>query len=132
MTEEEDLGGRRRRRWLRLAVFGGFLGFAAVLVLPNVPRAQQVRLHLGAGSTKVTRATARVGRDPAGWDRETTWRFDHGAPPSVSWAFELPNGQAEIEVELASAVAITSTRTKVDLHGDETTVELSATLRGLE
>jgi hypothetical protein len=122
-----------RRRWLRWGVFGAFLGVATALVLPTVPRAQHLRLHLGSGSTKVVRATARIARDVAlGWDRETTWRFDRGAPPSVAWDFELPNGTADVEVELASAASISSHRAKVDLAGKETSVELSEALRGME
>jgi hypothetical protein len=132
VTDEQDLG-RSRRRWLRFAVFGAFMGVAAALVLPTVPRDQSVRLHLGAGSTRVTRATARITRDvTGGWDRETTWSFDHGAPPSITWKFELPNGNADVEVELASAVAISSHRAKVDLAGHEATVELTDAMRGLE
>ena len=78
-------------------------------------------------------ATARVARNvTSGWERETTWRFDHGAPPSISWKFELPNGAAEVEVELVSALSITNRSTKVDLQGAETSVELSEALRGLE
>jgi len=124
--------GDARRRWLRLGVFGAFLGVAAALVLPNVPRDQNVRLHLGSGSTKVVRATARITRDAtSGWDRETTWRFDNGAPPSIVWRFELPNGNAEVEVELASSASIASQRTKVELKGEETTVELAEAMRGL-
>lgn len=127
--------GDARRRWLRLGVFGAFLGVAAALVVPTVPRDQNVRLHLGAGSTKVVRATARITRDAAsGWDRETTWRFDpptHSAPPSIVWRFELPNGNAEVEVELASNASIASQRAKVELKGEETTVELTEAMRGL-
>lgn len=122
----------RRRRWLRFAVFGAFAGVAAALVVPTVPRAQRLRLHLGAGSSKVVRATARITRDlAAGWDRETTWSFSNGAPPSVAWSFDLPNGAAEVEVELASAASIASHKAKVDLHGHETSVELSDAMRGL-
>ncbi len=131
-TGQADLGASRRR-WLRFAVFGGFLGIAAAIVVPTVPRDQQLRLHLGPGSSRVTRATARITRDAAGgWDRETTWQFAHGAPPSLTWKFELPNGSADVEVELASAVAVTSRRARVDLHGEEQSVELSEALRGLE
>lgn len=139
-TEETHAGepapaaetGVARRRWLRLGVFGAFIGIAAALVLPTVPREQRVRLHLGPGSTRVVGATARIARDVAsGWDRETTWRFDHGAPPSVAWSFELPNGTADVEVELASAASITHQRAKIDLHGDEMTVELTDSVRGL-
>lgn len=131
-TEQADLGASRRR-WLRFAVFGAFLGVAGAIVLPTVPRDQQLRLHLGPGSTRVTRATARITRDLAGgWDRETTWRFDHGAPPSITWKFELPNGGADVEVELASALAVTSRRARVELSGEEQSVELSEALRGLE
>lgn len=122
-----------RRRWLRLGVFGAILGVAAALVLPAVPRAQHLRLHLGSGSSRVVRATARIAKDVAsGWDRETTWRFEHGAPPSLAWDLELPNGAADVEVELASAASIASHRTKVDLHGNETSVELGEAMRGLE
>lgn len=121
-----------RRRWLRLGVFGAIVGVAAALVLPAVPRDQNVRLHLGTGSSKVVRATARISRDlPSGWDRETTWRFDHGAPPSIVWRFELPNGNADVEVELASNGATSSQRSKIELKGEETSVELSDAMRGL-
>ena len=60
MTREapdDDLRATRRR-WLRFAVFGGFLGVAAAIVLPTVPREQNLRFHLGAGSTRVVSATA--------------------------------------------------------------------------
>jgi hypothetical protein len=131
-AEAEPETGVARRRWLRLGVFGAFSGIAAALVLPTVPREQHVRLHLGPGSTRVVAATARIARDVAsGWDRETTWRFDRGAPPSVTWNFELPNGTADVEVELASAVSVTHQRAKLDLHGDEMTLELEASVRGL-
>jgi hypothetical protein len=113
-------------------VFGGFLGVAAALIVPTVPREQNLRLHLGAGSSRVVRATARITRDPSGgWDRETTLRFDNGAPPSIVWRFELPHGKAEVEVELASNAAVSSQRTKIELKGEETSVELSEAMRGL-
>jgi hypothetical protein len=132
-TEEKSPSvGESRRRWLRLGVFGAILGVAAALVLPAVPRDQSVRLHLGPGSSKVVRATARVTRDMAsGWDRETTWRFDNGAPPSIVWRFELPNGKADVEVELASSGAVSSQHAKVEFKGEETSVELAEAMRGL-
>lgn len=132
ILEDDRESGTARRRWLRLGVFGAFIGIAAALVLPTVPREQHVRLHLGAGSTRIVAATARVARNVAeGWDRETTWRFEHGAPPSITWSFDLPNGTADVEVELASAATITHQRAKVDLHGDEMTVELAEAVQGL-
>jgi hypothetical protein len=129
---ETTRDGDARRRWLRLGVFGAFVGIAAALVLPTVPRDQNLRLHLGPGSSKVVRATARVTRDMAsGWDRETTWRFDQGAPPSIVWRFELPNGKAEVEVELASAAAVSAQRATIELKSEETSVELGEAMRGL-
>ena len=110
---------------------GAVFAIGAWFVLPKAPHEQRVRLHLGSGSTRVVRATARIGH-PGAWDRETTWRFDHGAPPAIAWSFELPNGSAEIEVELATTASIVDRKAKVDLSGKETSVELSDAMRGLE
>jgi hypothetical protein len=121
---------KSRRLLLRALVFGVVAIFAAVFVLPAVPRAQHVRLHLGSGSSRLTRASARVGRAGA-WDRVASWRFDHGAPPSISWELELPNGAREIEVELTSASDSVTKKLSVDLEGGETTVELQEAMRGL-
>jgi hypothetical protein len=120
----------RRRMLLRAAVFGVVAIGAAVFILPAVPRAQHVRLHLGSGSSQLTKASARVGRAGA-WDRVTSWRFDHGAPPSISWEFELPNGAREIEVELTTASDSVTRKVSVDLEGGETNVELQEAMRGL-
>ncbi len=125
----------RRRRWTRLAVMGGVFAIGAAMILPEVPREQRVRLHLGAGSSRVVKATARVaqvkGRAGPTWDRETTWQFPSGAPPSVGWTFELPNGAAEVEVELVSAADSVAKTTRVELGGDEANVELVEALRAL-
>jgi hypothetical protein len=132
-TERDDAPSRARRRWLRVGVFGAFVGVAAALVVPKVPRAQEVRLHLGPGSTRVVQATARITHEPgSSWDRETRWRFTNGAPPSVQWAFELPNGDSEIEVELASSTSNVTRRVRLHLGGGETNVELAEAMRGLE
>jgi hypothetical protein len=115
---------------LRFAVFGVVAIGAAVFVLPALPRAQHLRLHLGSGSSQLVRASARIGHDGA-WDRVTSWRFEHGAPPSISWDFELPNGAQEIEVELSSASDSVTKKVHVELAGGETTVELQDAMRGL-
>ncbi|MBI2388977.1 MAG: hypothetical protein HYV09_05100 [Deltaproteobacteria bacterium] len=124
----------QRRKWLRLGVFGAIVGVAAALILPTIPRGQNLRLHLGSGSSRVIRVDARVGRDGGtpGWERETTWRFDRGAPPSVNWTFELPNGAADVEVELATPTRTVSKRVHVDLNAAETTLELQDTTRALD
>jgi hypothetical protein len=112
----------RRRRWLRIGVFVAFLGVAGIFVLPRVPHDQRVRVHLGPGSSRVVRVTARVSRDGV-LDRETTFRFDHGAPPAFEWEFELPNGKADVELELATASGLAEQKSSVELRGEETTVE---------
>lgn len=119
---ETDAQAKRRRLWLRIGTFLAFIGVAGAFVLPRVPRAQHVRVHLGTGSSRVVRLTARVSRDGA-LDRETTFRFDRGAPPSLEWEFELPNGGADVELELASATGLGEQRTHVELDGKELTVE---------
>ena len=120
-----------RRKLIRPALFAVVALIAGIVLLPKVPRAQQVRLHLGVGSSHVVSATARIGRDGA-WDRETTWRFDHGAPPSVDWSFDLTNGPAQVEVELQSATSSGQRSVQLDLHGGESDVELADVTRGLE
>ena len=106
--------------------------------LPAARPAQRLLICSISGGgffTATCHVLARGGRGAcvvaSGWDRETTWRFDNGAPPSVVWKFELPNGNAEIEVELASAAMISSQRTKIELKGEETSVELADAMRGL-
>jgi hypothetical protein len=122
--------GKGRARLIRVAVFALVAAIAGIFVWPKVPRAQEMRLHLGIGASRVVQATARVGH--AGiWDREKTWRFDHGAPSSLVWSFELPNGEADVEVELSSAQAIAQRTAHVDLRGGETSIELEPTLRSL-
>lgn len=128
--QTEPAQTKSRRLLLRAAVFGVVAIGAAVFVLPAVPRAQHVRLHLGSGSSQLTRASARVGK-PGAWDRVTSWRFEHGAPPAISWDFELPNGPQEIEVELVTAGDSVTKKLSVDLEGGETTVELQEAMRGL-
>jgi hypothetical protein len=120
-----------RRKLVRPAVFAVVALVAGIVLFPKIPRTQQVRLHLGVGSSHVVAATARIGRDGA-WDRETTWRFDHGAPASVEWSFDLPNGPAEVEVELQSATSSEQRATQIDLRGGESNVELADLTRGLE
>jgi hypothetical protein len=121
-SSETDLQARRRRLWLRIGTFVAFIGVAGAFVLPRVPRSQHVRVHLGTGSSRLVRVTARISREGA-LDRESTFRFDHGAPPSLEWEFELPNGGADVEVELASATGLGEQRTHVELDGKELTVE---------
>jgi len=121
---------KARARLIRIAVFAVVAAVGAWFILPKAPHEQNLRLHLGSGSSRVVRATARVGRGGA-WDRETTWTFEHGAPPAIAWKFELPNGKADVEVELASSASIVGTKTNVQLGGGETNVELSETMRGL-
>lgn len=121
----------KTQRWVRPALFALVALVAGVFLLPKIPRTQQVRLHLGVGSSHVVAATARIGRDGV-WDRQTTWRFDHGAPPSFEWAFDLPNGPANVEVELSSTSSTESRALQLDLHGEEANVELADATRGLE
>ena len=121
---------RRSKLQIRLAIFSIVGLLAAVLILPKVPREQQVRLHFGVGSRHVVGATARVGRDGA-WDRESTWRFERGTPASVVWTFALPNGVADLEIELSSATSTTLQRQRVELKGGESSLELSDATSGL-
>jgi len=129
-----------RRKLVRPAVFAVVLLVAALVLWPKVPRAQQLRMHLGVGSSHVVAATARIGRDGT-WDRQATWRFDHGAPsssgvggapPVIDWAFDLPNGPADVEVELQSTTSSDLRAVHVDLRGGESDVELTEMTRGLE
>jgi hypothetical protein len=125
---------------LRFGLVGAAIGIAAAIVVPNIPRSQQVRLHLGPGSSRVVHVAARIAagkaeanRPEGTWDRQASFRFEHGAPPSVMWNFELPNGEADLEVELASSMAVSlSKRFHVELTGKETNVELGEAMRGLE
>lgn len=119
-----------RSRWIRLAVFAAVFAVAAIFVLPAVPRAQHVRVHLGSGSTRVTSATARIGHGGT-WDRETSWRFDTGAPPSFEWDFELPNGTADVEIDLSTKDGAVSRKLQLDLRGGDATLELGEAMRGL-
>lgn len=112
-------------------MFAVVAGIAALALFPKIPRNQQVRLHLGVGSTRIVAATARVGRDGV-WDRETTWRFEHGAPSSVDWSFELSNGPASVEVEISSPTSTEQRTVQLDLRGGESSVELAETTRGLQ
>ncbi len=120
----------RRRRWLKLGLFVGSLAFMGLFVLPRVPRSQHVRVHLGPGSSRVVQLTARVSRGGA-LDRESSFRFARGAPPSLAWDFELPNGEAELEIELASSTGISERKVWLDLRGEEANVEVGEALRAL-
>lgn len=124
---------RARRRAIRIAVFGIVAIFAVIFVLPRIPHEQQLRLHFGVGSSRIVRATARVGRGGV-WDREKTWNFDRGAPSSLSWSFELSNGVADVEVELASQTTSQQRAIPIELEGGghEANVELADATRGLE
>lgn len=126
----------RRRRWTRIGVMGFVFAVGAAMILPEVPREQRVRLHLGAGSSQVVKATARVaqvkGRSGATWDRETTWQFPSGAPPSLAWTFELPNGAADVEVELVTKADAVAKTTRVELGGEDANVELVEAMRALQ
>ncbi|GAC1353063.1 MAG: hypothetical protein NVS3B20_11140 [Polyangiales bacterium] len=139
---------------IRLAVFAIVAAAGAIFVLPKAPHMQHVRFHLGSGSSRIVLATARIGRPTSGsagkphgleplsahppldsdrWERETIWHFDHGAPPSIEWSFELPNGEADLEVELASAAHVVGRNVKIDLaSGGETKVELVDVMGSLE
>ena len=108
---------------MQLVVFAIVLAAVAIFLLPKVPHAQRVRLHLGVGSSSIVAVTARVGALGAAgvWDREATWRFPEGAPPSIEWTFELPDGAAAIEVELTKAsggATLAPQVNVVDLHAD--------------
>jgi hypothetical protein len=69
----------------------------------------------------------RVSRDGK-LDRESELRFDRVAPPVVPIDFELPNGDADVEIELSSADAVGSVKAHVDLEGKETTIEAGGAL----
>ena len=126
-----------RQSLLRVLGFVAVALGAAVFVYPALPRTQHVRLHLGAGSTRVVSVRARlsVQHDVAtrerGWDRETHFRFPTGAPPSVEWTFEHENGKVRLEVELTSATSTTDGNWEILLGGGETTLELVELMRGL-
>lgn len=126
----ETPADRRRRRWMRIGLFLAFLATMGLFVMPRVPRSQHVRLHLGPGSSRVVRLTARVSRGGA-LDRETSFRFERGAPPALGWDFVLPNGGADVEVELVSASGIAERTVHVELAGEETTVEIADAVRTL-
>ncbi len=124
----------RRRRFKRLAVFGGVVLIFAAVVLPKVPREQRMRIHFGVGSSRIVRATARVATVPhsaSDWDHETTWPFRNGAPPAITWPFELPNGAADVQVEVETKTEIATQDVKVDLAGVEVTVELADAMKRL-
>ena len=127
---EETPADRRRRRWMRVGLFVTFLATMGLFVMPRVPRSQHVRVHLGPGSSRVTRITARVSRGGA-VDRETSFRFERGAPPALAWDFELPNGGAEVEVELVSVTGLAERKVAVELAGEEVTVEIAEAVRTL-
>ncbi len=126
----ETPADRRRRRWMRIGLFLAFLATMGLFVMPRVPRTQHLRVHLGPGSSRVLRVTARISRDGA-LDRETTFRFERGAPPALAWDFELPNGGAEVEVELVGATGVADRKAHVELAGEETTVEIADAVRSL-
>jgi hypothetical protein len=124
----------RRRRLFGVA---GFIVVAAVAMhwlLPNTPHEQRVRMHLGAGSSRLVHATARIRRvDVAEWEREAEFPFEpgRGAPPAFDWRFSLPNGAAHVEVELATRADVTTGAADVALEGGEAVVELAPTLARL-
>jgi hypothetical protein len=126
----ETPADRRRRRWMRVGLFLAFLATMGLFVMPRVPKSQHVRVHLGPGSSRVVRMTARVSREGA-LDRETSFRFERGAPPALGWDFVLPNGGADVEVELVSASGISERKVHVELAGEETTVEIADAVRTL-
>jgi hypothetical protein len=142
--EAADKAARARRRWTRFVVMGGVFAIGAVMIYPTVPREQDLRLHFGSGSSRVVRATARVarvvapederasGREGNAWERETTWSFANGAPPSITWSFELPNGAADVEVEVTTQLGGASRTTRIELKGGETKVELAELMRALD
>ncbi|MBL8718052.1 MAG: hypothetical protein JNL79_18880 [Myxococcales bacterium] len=120
-----------RRRLLIRGLGVALVGVGAwIFVVPTVPRAQTLRFHLGAGSTKVRRVTARIAQG-ASWDRETTFQFASGAPPSFDWSFELPNGKARVEIELHTPSSTADRKWEILLGGAELTVDLVDTMRGL-
>lgn len=106
-----------RRRSMQLALFAIVVAVVAIVLLPKLPHAQRVRLHLGVGASNVTTVTARIG--PPGvtndWDREATWRFPSGAPPSIVWETEHADGPCDVEVELSSQARSETTRARIDL-----------------
>ncbi len=114
-------------RGLGVALVG--LG-AWIFVVPTIPRAQTLRFHLGAGSSKVRRVTARIAQGTS-WDRETTFQFASGAPPSFDWSFELPNGKARVEIELHTPSSTADRKCEILLGGAEQTLDLVDTMRGL-
>jgi hypothetical protein len=126
----EAPSSKSRRMMLRIAVFATVAAIAAVFVYPAAPREQHLRLHLGSGSSLLVGASARIGRGGA-WDRATTWHFDAGAPPSIAWDFELPNGGADVEIELSTKSDSVTKKVHVELSGGDTTVELADAMKGL-
>lgn len=128
-----------RRRGIGFVVIALIAAVAAILILPKIPRAQTLRLHLGAGSSRIAHATfrlSRAGDDTGGregaWERVVTYRWERGAPPSVAWTFDLPNGPAALEVELETAADRTVGTIPIELEGQEMRVELEGVMRGLE
>lgn len=125
-----------RRRLLQVVGFAAVAVIGTYFILPAVSHAQRLRLHFGTGSSVLVRATARIGRDRRPnsrdeWERVATWSFDAGAPASIVWSFELPNGTAELEVELSSASAFSQQAMKIELEGGDRDVELAEAMRGV-
>jgi hypothetical protein len=128
--KRDDRTNAIRRRWMRVGVFLTFAAVCAYFVLPRVPRSQHVRIHLGVGSSRIVRVVARVSRDGK-LDRETTLSYARGAPPTIEWEFELPNGEADVEVEVSSATGIETQQAHVDLETAEVTVEAAPAMQRL-
>jgi hypothetical protein len=123
-----------RRRSMQLVVFAILAAVVAIVLLPKLPHPQRVRLHVGVGASNVTSMTARIGAaDSNGgakteWDREATWRFPAGAPPSIVWETEHVDGPCDLEVELSSPTRTETTRAQIDLKSgskEEPSVTLS-------
>jgi hypothetical protein len=92
---------------------------------PATPHDQRVRIRLGTGAPDVVAVTARLRRDGR-VEREMKWRFDRGAPPSLEWRFEVANGPADVEVQVAGRAEDSETKRAVDLEGDEIVAELAS------
>ncbi|MFI5299170.1 MAG: hypothetical protein ACHREM_13825 [Polyangiales bacterium] len=106
-----------RRRSMQFALVAIVIAVVAIVLLPKVPHAQRVRLHVGIGASNVMSVTARLGPPGAtsDWDREATWRFPSGAPPSIVWETERTDGPCDVEVELSSATRTETSRTQIEL-----------------
>jgi hypothetical protein len=109
----------------RLLLVGLILAISTMLyfeLAPHLAVAQNIRIHLGPGASRVTRIDI-VLMSQGNIERQAVFAYLDGAPPAVNWRFLRENGPAMFDVSISTSSGLRQKSENVLLDSHERSIE---------